>query len=549
MESPTTLGHSRRNLASSLALVCLVAATAHADSSQTLLTLTGEAAGDFFGGDVGTAGDVNGDGYADVIVGAYLNDGSGLETDIGRAYVYYGGPGADAVADLTMTGEAAGDYFGFSAGTAGDVNGDGYDDVIVGAYQSWPGGIRKAGRAYVYYGGPAADAVADLTLSGTGIDGYFGFSVGTAGDVNGDGYADLIVGAAGYYTGCCDVGAAYVYYGGATPNTVADLTLTGPPGFNNYALSVGTAGDVNGDGYADMIVGENLNDEGGLESGAAHVYYGGATPDAVADLKLLGVAGDRAGRTSRTAGDLNGDGYSDLIISAVGLGGPNPGRAYVFYGGAAPNTVADLTLTGEAGGDRFGSVVGTAGDVNGDGYADLIVGASLNDAGGVSAGRAYVFRAGPGIDAVADLTVTGASTGHQLGFAVGTAGDVNGDGKDDVIVGAPGAGQAYVISVVQTTTDVPLAGQPALRFRAPYPNPARDVVKLAFDLTRESLVTIAVFDLAGHLVARPIAAERIAAGTVTRAWRPQGLAPGVYVLRARVDGSVASRRMAWLGER
>ena len=108
---------------------------------------------------MGTAGDVNGDGYADVIVGAHFNDAGG--SNAGRAYVYYGGPAADAVADLILTGAAAGDLFGYSVGTAGDGNGDGFADVIVGAYQNDAGGT-DAGRAYVYYGGPGADAVADL---------------------------------------------------------------------------------------------------------------------------------------------------------------------------------------------------------------------------------------------------------------------------------------------------------------------------------------------------------------------------------------------------
>jgi hypothetical protein len=165
----------------------LTASPALAASIQTLIAPTGAAAGDVFGLSVSSAGDVNGDGYADVIVGAPGNDTAG--TDAGRAYVFYGGPGADAAADLTLTGAGAGDVFGFSVSSAGDVNGDGYADVIVGALGSEPGG----GRAYVYFGGPGADAVADLTLMGAAgsFDG-FGWSVSSAGDVNGDGYAGKV---------------------------------------------------------------------------------------------------------------------------------------------------------------------------------------------------------------------------------------------------------------------------------------------------------------------------------------------------------------------
>jgi len=130
-----------------LALLCFPAPPAHAISSRTLFTPTGAAASDNFGRSVATAGDMNGDGYADVIVGAYTNDAGGA--DAGRAYVYHGGPGADATADLTLTGAAANDFFGFSVSTAGDVNGDGFADVIVGAYSNDAGGVN-AGRAYVY---------------------------------------------------------------------------------------------------------------------------------------------------------------------------------------------------------------------------------------------------------------------------------------------------------------------------------------------------------------------------------------------------------------
>jgi hypothetical protein len=172
------------------------------------IVLTGEATRDEFGVSVGTAGDVNGDGYTDVIVGAYFNDAGG--TDAGRAYVYHGGPAADTVADLVLTGEAAGDRFGLSVGTAGDVNGDGYADVIVGADGNDAGGA-SAGRAYVYHGSPGADAVADLVLTGEAATDQFGFSVGTAGDVNGDGFTDVIVGAYWNDAGGTDAGRAYLY--------------------------------------------------------------------------------------------------------------------------------------------------------------------------------------------------------------------------------------------------------------------------------------------------------------------------------------------------
>ncbi len=385
-------------------------------------TLDGEASGDRFGYSTSAAGDVNGDGYGDVIVGAYRHN-----TDTGRAYVYFGGPGGDAVADLTLNGEAPGDNFGLSVSSAGDVNGDGYGDVIVGAY----GYNIIRGRAYVYYGGPGADAVADLTLTGEAAGSAFGFSVSAAGDVNGDGFGDVLVGAWGYLT---STGRAYVYHGGPGADATADLTLTGEATNSYFGISVSGAGDVNADGYGDLVVGAQGY---GGSKGRAYVYYGGPGVDATADLTLTGEAANNYFGTSvSSAGDVNGDGFGDVIAGASEYGG-SQGRAYVYYGGRGADTVADLTLTGEAAGNSFGTTVSSAGDVNGDAYGDVIVGAFFYSG---FKGRAYVYYGGPVADATADLTLTGEAAGDDFGASVSAAGDVNGDGLGDVIVGAYGYG-------------------------------------------------------------------------------------------------------------
>ncbi len=428
------------------------ASTAHGISPRTLLTPTGAGANDVFGVSVASAGDVNGDGFPDLIVGANGNDTGGIEA--GRAYVYYGGPVADATADLTLTGAAALDNFGFSVASAGDVNGDGFADLIVGAYGSDAGG-SDAGRAYVYYGGPTADATADLTLTGAAAGDFFGLTVASAGDFNGDGFADLIVGASGNDAGGVLAGRAYVYYGGPAIDAVADLTLTGAAAADEFGQSVASAGDVNGDGFSDVIVGAYGNDLGGPEAGRASVYYGGPAADAIADLTLTGAAAsDFFGYSVASAGDVNGDGFADLIVGAYlnDAGGGNAGRAYVYYGGAAANSVADLTLTGAAF-DEFGHSVASAGDVNGDGFADVIVGARQNDSGGNDAGRAYVYYGGPAADATADIILTGVTANDFFGYSVASAGDFDSDGFADVIVGAflsdAGAfnsGRAYVVT-------------------------------------------------------------------------------------------------------
>lgn len=430
---------------------------------------TGAAANDAFGYSVSSAGDVNGDGYDDIIVGAHGNDAGGANA--GRAYIYFGGPTMKTAPDVILTGGAAGDRFGIAVSGAGDVNGDGYADVIVGADYNDAGG-NNAGRAYVYVGGPRMDRTPDLILTGAAAGDGFGGSVSKAGDVNGDGYGDLIVGASYNDAGGADAGRAYVFFGGSSLNGVVDLILTGGSAGDWFGLSVSAAGDVNGDGYADIIVGAPRNDVGGTDAGRAYVYHGGSSMDNVADVTLTGLsAGDGFGISVSGAGDVNGDGYSDVIVGAHGsdAGGIDAGRAYVYLGGQAFDPTAAVVLTGAAAGDDFGRSIAGAGDVNGDGYDDVIVGAMFNYAAGFDAGRAYVYFGGARMDNAANVILSGASSGDVLGLSVSGAGDVNGDGYSDILVGAPGsdaggtdAGKAYVHAYSMTgtmLTDVRLAGE------------------------------------------------------------------------------------------
>ncbi|MBK8381376.1 MAG: FG-GAP repeat protein [Ignavibacteria bacterium] len=382
----------------------------------------GLGAGDNFGYSVSSAGDVNGDGYSDVIVGAY-----GYSSSTGRAYIFYGGLIMNTVADVTMTGESAGDFFGFSVSSAGDVNGDGYSDVIVGA--RWYSSAN--GKAYIYFGGASMNNTADVIMTGESISDSFGVSVSSAGDVNGDGYSDVIVGAHGYYIGE-GIGRAYVYFGGASMNNAADVTITGETASNYFGYSVSSAGDINGDGYSDVIVGAFKYSS---DIGRAYIYFGGASMNNTADVTMTGeTAGDAFGYPVSSAGDVNGDGYSDVIVGAHGYSSLT-GRAYIYFGGAAMNNIADVTMTGETASNYFGFSVSSAGDLNCDGYSDVIVGARGYS---TNTGRAYMFFGGVSMNNIADVTMTGETTDNYFGNSVSSAGDVNGDGYSDVIVGAWG---------------------------------------------------------------------------------------------------------------
>jgi len=420
------------------------------DAMQERL-FTGFAASDQFGYSLSSAGDVNGDGYADIIIGTPLNDAGGLSA--GRAYIYYGGIMINSVVDVILTGLTANDQFGISVSTAGDVNGDGYGDVIVGANLNDAGG-SNAGRAYIYFGGSSMNNTADIILTGAAASDNFGTSVSTAGDVNGDGYSDVIVGASANDAGGSNAGRAYVYFGGSAMNNIADVLLTGEALSDGLGISVANAGDVNGDGYGDVISGASGNDAGGSSAGRAYIFFGGSSMNSVADVIMTGAAAnDLFGGYLSTAGDVNGDGYSDVIVGANlnDAGGTDAGRAYIYYGGSSPDNTADVILTGVNSGDRLGNSVSTAGDVNGDGYSDVIAGANLNDAGGANAGRAYVYFGGSSMNSTPDFSLTGEIANDQFGWTVSTAGDMNGDGYSDLISGAinndaggTNAGRVYV---------------------------------------------------------------------------------------------------------
>ncbi|MCB0728583.1 MAG: FG-GAP repeat protein [Ignavibacteriae bacterium] len=405
---------------------------------------TGYAAGDQFGYSVSSAGDVNGDGFSDVIIGALFNNGSGI--DAGRAYMFYGGISMNYVADVILSGEAAGDQFGVSVSSAGDVNGDGYSDVIVGANKNDAGG-SDAGRAYIFFGGTNMNNTADVILTGAAAFDRFGKSVSSSGDVNGDGYSDVIVGA--YYNDAAgtDAGRAYIYFGGSSMNNTADVIFTGEASNDRFGTSVSSAGDVNGDGFSDIIVGADGNDAGGNSAGRAYVYFGGNSMNNTADVIFTGAAAVYYFGTSvSSAGDANGDGYSDVVVGAV-----TGGKAYIYLGGNAMDNIADVIMTGEFNDDQFGISVSSAGDINGDGYSDILVGAYKNDAGGTEAGRSYVYFGGISMDNIADVNLTGKSANDHFGYSSASAGDVNGDGYSDLIVGADlndaggsNAGRVYI---------------------------------------------------------------------------------------------------------
>jgi len=503
---------------------------------SNLLTHASGADGDVFGSSVASAGDVNSDGYDDIVIGAFRYPaGAGY----GQAYLFFGGPAIDEMADLVLSPPSGGTgQFGFSVASAGDFNGDGYADIIVGAR-----GAAPSGRAFIYYGGPSLDETPDVTLIGETTASWFGNSVAPAGDVNGDGFDDVIVGAPMYGPSVSQVGRAYVFYGGSAPDAIPDKVFTGAAANDQVGWMVGGAGDMNGDGHSDVFATAPRYYTAGPNPGGAYVWFGGPAFDTVADLAIGGSALiDRIGDAA-SAGDVNADGFSDWLIA-------RQDRAEVLFGGSTPNPVPDLTLTGTF------SVAGAA-DVNGDGVDDFVLGASGDDTGGIDAGRVAVYFGGSAVDATEDMHLVGDRTNGSFGRGVAMAKQVDGPGPADLIVAAAqldpeesgyDAGRVYVYANSFEATAVPVTPASGLEFVGPLPNPAGSEVNLVLVLDHPVPVRISVFDITGHEVARPVADEWLV-GRVSRTWQPRALPSGVYYLSARLGNREQVRKLVWLGDR
>jgi hypothetical protein len=463
-------------------------------SATPAWTLDGTQASESLGQPIGGAGDVNGDGYDDVIVGAYRYDGTSI--DDGRVLVFLGSTtGLSSLPAWTMIGDQAGAHLGSCASAAGDVNGDGYADIVIGAYM-YNHKYVDEGRAYVFLGSAQGLSATPVWIGEGGeASCKYGASVSTAGDVNGDGYSDLIVGAPDYTLNYVHEGAAFVYLGSSSgpspsPDWVAygqslsaflgrsvacagdtdgngiDDVIVGASGIEAsliyrgsagglsanpsrvdhspqlgslFGYSCAGAGDVNRDGFGDVLVGAAWYDEFYVDEGAAFLFLGTSSlptghPAWAAEG---GQAGGEFGLNVAPAGDVNGDGYPDLLIGARYFDSGR-GRAFVYLGGPSglSSTPAWIAVGDQVGGE-LGFPATSAGDVNHDGYGDVLVAARNYDTDQVDAGRAYLYLGSPtGLSATPVWTLSGRQAGENLGHPISGAGDVDGDGYDDVMVGA-----------------------------------------------------------------------------------------------------------------
>jgi hypothetical protein len=343
---------------------------------------------------VATAGDVNGDGFSDVLVGAPLYDGN--ETNEGGAFLYMGTASGPMNAPAwSVQSNQVDAQLGNSVASAGDVNGDGYSDVVVGTHR-FTSDQQEEGRAQVFLGSASGLATSPAwTVEGDQDFAAFGIQVACAGDVNGDGFSDVIVGGH-YAAGPIVDGRAFVYLGTAS-GLATTPHWTGSSGQSNslYGDSVASAGDVNGDGYSDVIVGAKLYDNGQADEGRAFLYLGsasglGTTPAWTAESDVNAAS---FGDCVASAGDVNGDGFSDVIVGAPDyFSGNDIGGAYVYHGSASGLATSPASIQRFPQPAHFGSSVASAGDVDADGYSDVIVGGDSYDDGTPDQGLWLLYR-------------------------------------------------------------------------------------------------------------------------------------------------------------
>jgi hypothetical protein len=431
---------------------CIIGGTLDADEADAVLY--GAADGDRAGQALASAGDVDGDGVGDLLVGAPYADDGGL--DAGAAYLLLGpvqGEISPAMAQGRMLGTDPEGAAGRALRGVGDVNADGYDDILVGAPYDDAGG-SEAGAAYLVLGpfdGELSLDAADAMITGPYAYDWTGWSL-AGGDIDGDGFDDVLVGAPYSDREASNNGAIYLFLGpmsGALTPRKSAAMLMGEDDQDNAGRALAAAGDVDGDGLTDLIVGAPGRADLGTNAGGAYLQLGpfsGAISLDQADARLAGEAEhDGAGNAVAGAGDVDGDGTDDLLVGASTHddGGTDAGVAYLISGttrGWLDLEGAQAKLTGEAASDLAGSAVAGAGDVDGDGFADVLVGAPGRDSRGTDAGAAYLLlgplEGGRSLGA-AELIVQGAQSGERLGTALAGAGDASGDGYDDLLLGAP----------------------------------------------------------------------------------------------------------------
>jgi hypothetical protein len=515
-----------------------------------------------FARDVDGAGDVNGDGYADIVIGwgAY----SGELRHQGVVLVYHGGRfGPAETPDWRFEGPHASSYVGTVVAGVGDVNNDGYDDVLV-TVDNLSETVWSA--VFLFLGGAEGlSSTPDWIGTPFGKNqGYYGASIAGGGDVNGDGYDDILVGDPGYDDDSTpdDEGRVYIYFGGRRGiHPRRPLIFDGS---GSLGRGLAFAGDVNGDGFDDVVMGEPHYNYINNGSGRALVHYGfrgGVRKRPAWTFALDQYRWSDLGYEVSGAGDINGDGFDDIVVGQPYFFGggflcqnPFAGRAYVFHGGPGglaerPDLIIEQPYSG-CNDIGFGASLDAAGDVNGDDMDDALIGWWAGNSDGYDRGTGFIHHgANGGITGAPDRFFNNRGAGTLAG-----AGDVNGDGFDDVLTGYSGHSNAYGHFVGSASlyfggrskSEGDRSANRPVVLHPNHPNPFNPVTTVRFELERALRVRIDIFDIRGRRL-MTLADRAFSAGLHSVVWNGTNtagvpVASGIYFVRLNAADQVLTRR-------
>ncbi|MCX7785997.1 MAG: FG-GAP-like repeat-containing protein [candidate division WOR-3 bacterium] len=435
-----------------------------------------------------TSGDLNNDGFSDIVI-----RGRPQGSAASNAYIFCGGTQFDTIVDIIIKPEEG---FGFAI-HSDDINDDGFDDLILGQ--------QHVEQVSIYLGGSPMDTIRDYILRGPHSGADFGVGI-SSGDINGDGYKDLIVGACGYYLPPVGdlAGRVYIYFGGSNFDTIPDVILNG--GHHNdaegFGSNVGSCGDVNNDNYEDVIIGA-LNF--GPYRGRIYIYYGGNPMNTNHDVAMIGEGPNHHLGAFGVDGlrNINNFDYALTGTPFWPRGWPNkcPGKVYVFHGGYLMDSIPDIMMIGRTDSSTLGMDNSRAGLITTNNSDGIISGAPIEYN---SQGTSYLWLGGSLLDTIPDAWLSGLQYDDGIGWDVASAGDVDGDGKDEVMVSnyASNYSPKRVWVCKYTGAGIEEIHQPLSAIRIPLeirPNPARTQTVIRFPQSADR-IELKVFDIAGKIV-------------------------------------------------
>ncbi len=450
---------------------------------QLLLIIEGKNDGNLLGRSIEAAGDINNDGYPDFLIGV-----PGADSSRGAVCIYFGSENLNNMRKEILYGEDYTDHFGNEIANIGDINGDSYNDFVIGA----PGANSDTGKAYLYLGQGSEQLLCAAIYEGENDNDQFGAFI-DGGDINGDNYSDVLIVSPTYDH---SRGKIYVFLGGEKLPSIPYITYEGDSIRTYLGGILSIVGDINNDGYDDFVTGSSSRTINGMRAaGYFRVYFGSSDLDTIPDIEVTGNYYLMRLGYSVCSGDFNGDSLDDFIVCSAGNG-------FVYFGKDSFTSEPDIIIGDE---NVPIALLETAGDINGDGYDDFLSG--LPGLYGNN-GAVDLFIGSSSLDGIPELRIHG-NWASYFGWPVSSAGDLNRDGCDEFIVGEPNyflgifnQGRVYVYSGDSTITGIDVDYEQInilgdYKLGQNYPNPFNDSTVIPYSVSSKSTIQIRIFNLLG----------------------------------------------------